>query len=272
LAAGNNVVTRPVRSLVRFTATAGAAIINAIEPLNGRHEDGDVFFFVNDTGYGLTFTNESGFTSSATNRIRVAGSADGITVPINALGVASYDGNLSRWVVGSLSATDVTLTDQTLWGNAYVQSNLYATGSVTSASVVTTNVTAQTGTFSNVVAQSVAMPTNTASFTIATNDFVLNRYYTNAAQRAWVGCSVSMTNEAFGDVTKVALYLDQDADGTWERTGVLVELFGATGNIPAGTMQLGAWVQPGGRFLFTNFTAGSATSWIQANSSQWVRQ
>lgn len=112
--------------------------------------------------------------------------------------------------------------------------------------------------------------TNSSVFSITTNNFVMNQYYTNSAQRSWVAATIGMTNILAGDKSQVNLYLDQDANGTWERTGISVRLQGVA--LLAGASELSAFVQPNARFIFTNFTTGTGTSSIENNSSQWVRQ
>lgn len=112
--------------------------------------------------------------------------------------------------------------------------------------------------------------TNASSFTMTTNDFVLNAYMTNSAQRSWVAANVALTNVLAGDRGQVALYLDQNGDGTWERTGIEARLQGVA--LSSTTEELSAFLQPNARFLFTNLSAGTATATIVNNSSQWVRQ
>jgi hypothetical protein len=112
--------------------------------------------------------------------------------------------------------------------------------------------------------------TNAFPFEQTTNDYVLNQYYTNSAQRSWVAAAISLTNQIAGDKSHVALYLDQDADGTWERTGLESRLQGVA--LASASHELSAFVQPLARFIFTNFTAGSGAAAIVANSSQWIRQ
>lgn len=111
--------------------------------------------------------------------------------------------------------------------------------------------------------------TNFPPFTMTTNNFVLNQYYTNSAQRSWVAAVIGLTNILATDKCQVNLYLDQDADGTWERTGIEARLQGVA--LMAGAEELSAFLQPNARFLFTNFSTGTATATVDANSSQWVR-
>lgn len=109
------------------------------------------------------------------------------------------------------------------------------------------------------------------SLSIVTNDFVLNTYYTNEARLSWVSAVAGLTNILAGDVSKVGLWLDQNGDGTWEKTGVAVRLNGVA--LGAGSEQLSAFVGPSGRFIFTNLSAGiSPSAAIEENSSQWVKQ
>lgn len=115
-----------------------------------------------------------------------------------------------------------------------------------------------------------SIATNAASFTITTNNFVMNAYNTNLIQRSWVAASISMTNDAATDRAMVALYIDQDGDGTWERTGLNVRCQGVIALSSSG--ELSAFLQPGARFIFTNLCTGAAVAAIEANSSQFVKQ
>lgn len=111
--------------------------------------------------------------------------------------------------------------------------------------------------------------TNTASLTKTTNDLVLNQYYTNFAQRAFVRATVTMTNILATDICQVILYVDQNGDGTFEDTGNEARLQGVA--LLSGSAQLSTVLDPGARFLFTNFTSGG-TSAIKANSSRWFQE
>lgn len=105
----------------------------------------------------------------------------------------------------------------------------------------------------------------------STNDFALNAYNTNvSAKAAFVAAAITMTNDAATDRSEAALYLDQDGDGTWEKTGIACRLQGVIA--VAGSSELSAFVMPGGRFMFTNLSVGGgAAVTIKANSSQLVR-
>ena len=105
---------------------------------------------------------------------------------------------------------------------------------------------------------------------MTTNDFVLNTYYTNSAQRSWVAATIGLTNVLGTDMARVNLYLDQDGDGSWERTGLAARLQGVA--LVSDATELSAFLQPSARFIFTNFSSGSAAAAIEVNSSQWVRQ
>lgn len=111
--------------------------------------------------------------------------------------------------------------------------------------------------------------TNTANYTITTNDFVINTYYTNSAQRAWVSATINMTNVAAADFSRTSLYIDQNGDGAFERTGISSALSVA---LSGGSQQLSAFIQPSGRFMFTNLSSGNAEASIAVNSSEWVKQ
>lgn len=103
--------------------------------------------------------------------------------------------------------------------------------------------------------------------TSVTNNFVINVYYTNQESAALVGATISLTNVLASDVSKVSLWLDQDGDGIWERTGLTARLQGVA--LSSGSVVLSAPVQPYARFLFTN-QSSSGTATVDANSSQWL--
>ena len=133
--------------------------------------------------------------------------------------------------------------------------------------VISTNTTTEVTNVVKAIASTVA--TNTAVLTITTNDFTIDTFYTNSAQRSWVGVSINMTNVLATEKSQVALYIDQDADGTFEYQGLQVSLQGVA--LLAGTEELCAFLQPSARFVFTNLgTAANAS--IRPNSSQWIRQ
>ena len=108
------------------------------------------------------------------------------------------------------------------------------------------------------------------NYSILTNDLVLNAYNTNASQRAMVYTTISMTNILATDKSMVALYLDQDGDGTWEMQGISCTLQGVA--LLAGREELSAAIQPNARFMVTNLSTGTASASIIPNSSQVVRQ
>lgn len=105
----------------------------------------------------------------------------------------------------------------------------------------------------------------------STNDFVLNAYNTNNSTRmALIYATIAMTNILAGDVSRVGLYLDNDGDGSWEKTGIECRLNGVA--LMAGAEELSAGIMPGGRWIFTNLSAGvTPSAIIQANSSLLVR-
>jgi hypothetical protein len=111
------------------------------------------------------------------------------------------------------------------------------------------------------------VPTNTAPFTIDAADFALDTYYTNSNQRAFVSASVLLSANA-ADTAQVSLYLDQDADTAFEQTGIAASATGLVTN----SVPLTAWIQPGGVFVFTNLSTGSATAAVNTGSSQFVKQ
>lgn len=123
------------------------------------------------------------------------------------------------------------------------------------------------------------MPTNLVAdtriwlepITSLTNDFVLNALNTNRSSRAAFVCAtIAFTNVLAGDVSAVGLYVDQDGDGVWEKTGIGARLNGVA--LSAGEEEVSAMIMPWGRFLLTNLSAGiTPSATIKANSSQVIR-
>lgn len=116
-------------------------------------------------------------------------------------------------------------------------------------------------------------PTNTARFTILTNDFVFGTLYTNRPQRAWAqfGAILTTTNDGSGAIRWV---VDQDADNTYESTDIeetLTISVGGTNSITA-IRNLGVWLQPGARFYPTNTSVSPGTAVMRGSSSMWVFQ
>lgn len=115
-----------------------------------------------------------------------------------------------------------------------------------------------------------SIATNTASFTIVTNDWVLNQYYTNANQRAWVQGDFVLSAAAAGTAS-VGLFVDQNNDGAFELTNNVV----SAGPLAAlvSSQFIGGFLNPSARFVFTNVSTGvGSTAATRINSSQWVKQ
>ncbi len=105
--------------------------------------------------------------------------------------------------------------------------------------------------------------------TIQTSNFIsgvsttaqhtVNVYYTNAASWAWVQAGIALYMDDAFDQPSMGLYIDQDADGTFEETNNFVS-FGAINasalsnpNILMNTTLIDS-LKPGARFVFTNLT------------------
>jgi hypothetical protein len=108
LAAGNNILTRPTNNLVRFGATAGIAFIAAIE---GGFGDGDWFDAINETGYGLVLTNDTGFTLLETNRLRIPNSQSAVIVPVDGTVRFTYLTSINRWYPAVFGPYNVEATN-----------------------------------------------------------------------------------------------------------------------------------------------------------------
>lgn len=117
--------------------------------------------------------------------------------------------------------------------------------------------------------QTASIPTNTASFDIDTTDFVMNKRYTNDNRRASVVTCLHMAPSAT-DAASVGLYIDQNHDGSYD-TQILSEVAGGPSS-PAEHHPITGWIQPGGIFVFTNLSSGTAAATIHSGSSQYVRQ
>lgn len=114
------------------------------------------------------------------------------------------------------------------------------------------------------------MPTNAAPFNFITTNLLTGQSYTNFSQRGHVVATVAMTNILAGDVSAMALIVDQNADGTWDTTNGPVRINGVA--LSAGEEQLFGLLQPGARFAFTNQSEGTSPSAaIRAGSCQWSR-
>lgn len=228
---GNNIsVPAGTNVFIRCNSLASpATICGIIGGASSGGRDGQPLFWFNDTGFNLTFAVNTVDPVPA-NRINTPTSTDLVLQNQGWLSML-YDGTDSRWKITGTFPTTITATNLSL-----------ASGS---------------------------LATNTASFTITTNDFVINSYYTNVAQRSHVSASLTL-GATITDAAQVSLFVDQDADGTWERTGFTAKVGGAIA--VTDIVQLGAWLQPGARFLWTNQSAGAATASITANSSQWIKQ
>lgn len=231
---GNNIaVNFGSNYFIRITGTVTSS--PAICGISGG-QDGLSFCVKNELGYTLTLT-ENTIDPTPANRFDFLDNTD-VNVVNGGFAWLKYNANASRWNIDGLYPPVSSATN----------------GSLSALSV----------------SGSASVPTNTANFSIATNDFVLNQYYTNVNQRAWVTASVSLTNILAADISKVALYVDQAADGTFEQTGTEVHINGVALSSSGG--QLSFFLQPGARFVFTNLTGGTGAASINAMSSQWVKQ
>lgn len=100
-------------------------------------------------------------------------------------------------------------------------------------------------------------------------DFVMNQYYTNGTKTAQVSACIGL--ESTSGLAAVGLWLDNDASGGFEQTGIRTALLPNIDS-PFHTNQLSAWIPPGGRFVFTNLSAlAAASAAISPGSSQWVK-
>lgn len=114
--------------------------------------------------------------------------------------------------------------------------------------------------------------TNVATFSFITTNLLSGQVYTNLAQRGFVSATIEMTNVLAGDVSSMALIVDQNGDGTWDRTNGPVRINGTA--LLAGSQQLIGKLQPNSRFAYTNQSAGvtPGSAEIRVGSCEWGRE
>lgn len=135
------------------------------------------------------------------------------------------------------------------------------------SSVTATNAVAVGSGVTNATASTVAL----SGFNRVTTDFALNTYYTNNApfQRAQVSMCFTNTSTITASAL-VGLYIDDNADGTFENTGTVV---GSLSGVAVSILSVAVNnVQPGGRFVFTNLSDAGGTVAIRTGSSNWTKE
>jgi hypothetical protein len=262
----NNVVALATNRWTRLSGHVAAANVNSLSGSTPEREAG----IINSGAFELSLIDESGFETTATNRLALPNDLT-VILPPGGSALFQRDEDIDRWrLVGvsylSASATNVVTAD-------------VGTTNATRIGVTTTNHsngtlqfrTLQGGDSITLTNQgtNVVIALTPGNFNIDTNNFVLNQYYTNDSRRAWVSCTVS--NVADAGIAFVHLYVDQDASGAFEGTGTSFggEEFGTLALQYVGS--LGEHIQPGARFVFTNRTSGASTTAIVPNSSRWVK-
>jgi hypothetical protein len=98
LASGNNAAV-PVGTNV-FVQLSGPTAAFTIAGINGQpNRDGKLVVLYNDTGYPVTYLNQSGLDPVAANRIVTATSSD-VVINGKTLAILFYNAAASRWVMG----------------------------------------------------------------------------------------------------------------------------------------------------------------------------
>jgi hypothetical protein len=175
----------------------------------------------------------------------------------------TYHNGAAVDIVGA--STNVYLRDCVLFGNTGASSPVSVRGGTVK---IEGSLTANLPISATVVRSEKSYVGGILNSEIDTTDFALDTNYTNGTHNAWVSCSLLLSSDAV-DTAQVALYLDQDADTTFEQTGITASVFGLATN----TISLSAFLQPGAIFSFANLTTGAGGSAaVVAGSSQWVKQ
>lgn len=226
---------------------------------------------INGSGNNQTYLHESGIETVAERRFKLPG---GLSVTVGSFGALlwAWNPNEARWNLlahsGPLTASATNVVIQDVGTTNATKISLLSTNHSNGALQTKTIQAGQSITLTN-QGTNIVIAFTPGNFDIETNNFVMNQYYTNGATRAWVSCTVS--NWADSGNAFVNLYLDQNADGGFERTGISfgAEEFSVLGIVYVGS--LGAHIQPGARFMFTNRVSGGSATAIVPNSSEWVK-
>jgi len=225
-----------IRSLAlnEFGGNVGIGIVNPEASLHVKSTDPVPVYITSSSAPGIMFNNQTNHTHSTAYAY---------------IGVATAAGHyLDQAVFNDLC---IDASSRLLLGTAGGIGGIGPAG-VTQI-IISTNMVIVT----NVVAY---IQTNAAPFTIDNDDIAINRVYTNGAQRLSLVAAVGLTAGA-----GVALYVDQNADGTWDtRIPVVTSAAFSCTNIVSG------WIQPGAIYCITNLSSmGSA---IVSRSCQRVWQ
>lgn len=138
--------------------------------------------------------------------------------------------------------------------------NMIAVGSGSTVSSNNMTVIGNTATVHGIIHGQIAFPkginsvTNVGQFNVATNFMVLNTRYTNDATLLGSRRSLLWVNVAVTNTTPVSVFVDQDADGTYEENfnTVYCDSVGLTNII-----HLSDTLQPGAFFVITNVGPGT---------------
>lgn len=134
-----------------------------------------------------------------------------------------------------------------------------------SNSIVTGSIAAQDYQLYKLISKA---PQNQAEFTISNADFVSGQVYQNTAQRAFVAATVIIGADAVNK-GECSLWFDQNADGTWDGTNIF-QL--AAAQVLSLKTELCGFVQPFGKFTFTNTSGTAGNGGVQLGTSHWVKQ
>lgn len=185
----------------------------------------------------------------------------------------SYDVNSSAFIYGEWVAQDMNETN-TAHSGALVFTNLSIadlTTPVSIAFVPNNDLDGGTGGLevgNGRLVASLGMPTNSANLNIVTNEFQMNRFYTNINQRATVRQPFAFLS-AVATSAVLAIYLDQDGSGAFEQK--ILETKGA-GIAAQDDREVNWTLQPNARFAISNESGvASLVTVITNGGMQYVR-
>jgi hypothetical protein len=255
LAAGNNIIDRGTNNFVFFSATAGAATVNAIT--NG-FGDGDWIDAVNGTGYALTVANQSGFSTIPQNRILTVNGASNVTVFPGGLMRFRYSANDARWLlvypeVFSAVATNAIASVNGAGSNTFLIAPVFATSAT---STNTTNAWVWTASGTNGAGAWAPAPSGATNFVLA-----LNGAGTNLAATYFTGATNDPFQVQSSNGTPVLVVKTNGRVGIGTVTPeALVTISNAPGNTGTPLFHAGTNNTANGLWVTTNGNVGVGTA------------
>lgn len=237
----------------------------------------------------LMATNGSGYGFSTRNATRTnvfivdaVGMTAGQALVVDNVAAAGPT-NLITLTNGTVSGSPGGSTTQVQYNNAGVfdgasgivvpgssgETNLNVTGLHSTFNMLVTNTFTGIGTGNNgidnlKITNNADIRTNIAVIDIATNELVLNQYYTNTARRAFVGVSVQLTAAAAG-TAKVSLWA--------EYSGTITNVISVSAGPLASLVTIEPLLMligPNCRYYLTNQTSGTGASVSVLNGTSTV--